>query len=95
MQAKVAAAAVLVNHGAAVDAVDSSGQTPLMARSTRRSLAVTGPRRRALAIPAATIELVKLLLANGARKEVKSMHGKTALDIATAFRVEDIIVLLH
>ena len=78
MQANVKATAVLLNHGANVNAVDSSGQTALM------MAAISGQ-----------VELVKLLLLDGARKDIKSQYGKTAADFATAFRFEDIVALLH
>jgi ankyrin repeat protein len=71
--------AALLNAGAAVDACDSFGNTPLW---------------RCLTAGKVNTEVVKLLLARGADPDKKNAHGVSPRDVATRLRRNDILEIL-
>ena len=72
-------AQILIAHGAVINAVSKNGDTPL------HVMAAEGDQ---------TLDVVELLLENGADKSIKDKQGKTAFDIAKSRDEEGLMEIL-
>lgn len=86
-------AALLLRHGADLNARDQSGRTPLMVAVETRSQTFT--QNENTESKARDLALVKLLIQHGADRKAKDSNGVTALDMAKDAGDKEVLSLLE